>query len=248
MKIRRTITATPVYGLIPSFDNNETLLAGHLIMRDCLEGTLEYNIPDYTITNSLHSRDHQLELSVEIATEWGYPILRQPQPDWVGVRNRDSLSPEDAAEYERCGEVRAERLREPAPARLYEFAAAGWAAWENSEENEVVKQAWRECMEPQGLVDLPETPTEMPPFSMWGEPDENGNYVDIQLELTEHERAIAIADAQCRESVGYKEAEIRVRARGELEAIGKDIESFEATRAEYEEFQKALESVLAEHR
>lgn len=104
-------------------------------------------------------------------------------------------------------------------------------------------------MEPVGLIDLPASPSEMPPASVIPPPVYNADGFAIDpptTAVTQAERDVAVADARCRVESGYTDAFRQARARGELEAIGADIEGFEAARTAYLEYQKGIDAVIAE--
>ncbi|MNW69084.1 hypothetical protein D3C74_480080 [compost metagenome] len=63
--------------------------------------------------------------------------------------------------------------------------------------------------------------------------------------MSDREREVAVIDARCR-AEGYDEAVFHARVEGELAAIGRDVEGFEATRDDYLEYQKRIDAVINE--
>ena len=240
-----TAQYTPVFELVPAFDNGYEGRARNAFMADCLRGVIEYNVPPPGDHEALFSRDHQLMFNEEIAAEWGYPGSRLPRQEAPGV-DPEKVTPEIETEIERCGNEIPAEFRAPAPNILNDLTGAGWGEISANPAVEEATAAWHECMLPLGLVDLPDGPDEMPPTSVRGLSNEEFGYADQELELTEKERSIAIADARCRTESNYDEAFFRARAEGELVAIGKNIEEFEASRTAYEEYEKQIDAVLAE--
>lgn len=237
---------TPVYALVPEFGNSPNDGAIDVFYADCLKDVADYKVPPRSEKADLFSRDHQLMFNEEIAANWGYPALRLPEEEPPGIPS-DDVTQEIETEYARCTEELGEKLSRPDGKFLEEVDSAGWNAEAESTELEDAKAAWRDCMAPLGIVDLPEEPHEMPPSSIRGQPNEGDAYVDMDLELTEEERTVAMEDAKCRTEVSLDLTERKARAEGELAAIGKNIEDFEAARVAYERYGEELQALLAEH-
>lgn len=247
-----TADELPVYALNPAFESDPGDRNNHIFMADCLDGVVEYDVPSSDNHSELFTRTGNFRFNEEIAAEWGYPSLRTElfsNHQAAGIPDGVELTEEQSAENEKCVEEMQEALDEPNPVDLNGFSEAGWDALDGNTAVAEAEDAWRECMEPEGVVDLPESPEEMPSDSLSGnEQTEDGMQVDdTEVDLTEKERDIAIADAKCRSEAGYDDAVFKAEAEGELEAIGKDIETFEAARAEFEDYQERIDTVLAEH-
>src|SRR5690625_465390 len=206
---------TPVYELAPAFDPSEYEYASHVFYADCLKDVVDYDIPEAGARSELFTQDNQLMFNEEIASTWGYPGLRLPRQEAPGISDAD-LTPDVQSEFDRCGDEMSKKMDSPSPVAMNDFYGAGWDATEGNSDIKNAEDKWYECMAPVGVVDLPETPGGMPPESFWGEPNEDGHYADQPVELTEKERDIAMADAQCRTEAGYDEAVFRARAEGEL--------------------------------
>jgi hypothetical protein len=68
-------------------------------------------------------------------------------------------------------------------------------------------QAWRKCMLPRGIDDLPMDPHQMPTPSMIARYGWHGaTVIDSSVPLTSREVTDAVADAKCRDSAGYERA------------------------------------------
>ncbi|MCL2423792.1 MAG: hypothetical protein FWD11_07890, partial [Micrococcales bacterium] len=148
-----------------------------------------------------------------------------------------------------CGKEADARLGSPPERLLNDIEFAGWDAIEGDAGVQKAEQAWHACMEPVGLIDLPASPSQMPPASVIPPPvfDADGFAADPPpTVVTQAERDVAVADARCRAESGYTDAVRKARARGELEAIGANIEGFEAARTAYTEYQKGVDAVIAE--
>jgi hypothetical protein len=76
----------------------------------------------------------------------------------------------------------------------------------NSGEVRTAAEKWRDCMEPEGVADLPDTPADMPSKSLTKRFKlDFGDRLGTS-EVTTAEIAIATADAKCQDSSGYAEA------------------------------------------
>lgn len=88
------------------------------------------------------------------------------------------------------------------------YASLGSDKARASSEVKAAAERWRDCMKPQGISDLPETPESMPSHGLdakYGIPD------DLEGPAAAGEIDVAVADAKCRESSGYTKAFYTVR-------------------------------------
>ncbi|QAY63226.1 hypothetical protein ET495_08195 [Xylanimonas allomyrinae] len=243
-------TTTPVYALVPQFRDPDDIYARELLGRECLAGVVEYrpSRPGEDTNPTFDERTMQIVFTEEIAQQFGYPQLRTiPQPD-TAIPDSVTITAEIQARMVECGQRADERLG-VAPQRLLNAIEA--TAWMGVEDDDAVAQAttrWRECMAPVGLIDLPDRPQLMPTDSIRNAASPTGQDESDSgsVAASEWERGIAVADAHCRTTSGYDRAVHVSRTTAELAAIGADIEGFEAARAEYVEYQKGVDAVIAE--
>lgn len=250
-----TADLTPVYALVPQFRDPNDGYARDLLARTCLQGVTDYPAtPPDPGSGLLDERTGEALFDEQIAAEWGYSSDRsRPVADGNGPdgATSDLLSADEVQEAMiACGEDADARLGRPPERALNEIESAGWDALETSTEVAEAATAWRECMAPAGVIDLPEDPRGMPSESVVPQTatyDEQGAQIDSPtVELTDREREVAVLDAQCREQTGYDRAVLRARAEGELAAIGRNLEGFEAARTGYVEYAKGTDAVIAE--
>jgi len=243
---------TPSYAIVPGYESLDDAYARDLLARDCLGDVVPYQPmhPDET-GKFVDERTGQVVFDEEIAAEWGYSADRlESRPD-TAVPDDVTVTDEILDEMTRCGERADERLGDPPARPIKAIEDAGWDAVGASEELEDAYRAWAECMEPQGVIDLPDAPSEMPSKSVQTEGSRIETAPDV-FELDDsvlpdqREIDVAVADARCRDELDIDGITRRVRATAELEAIGENLEAFEAARADYQDYQRRLDEVIAE--
>jgi hypothetical protein len=239
---------TPVFVLVPEFHDPSDGYARDLLARQCLAGVIEYQAvpPDQLQSPTEDKRTGQPRFDEQIAAQYGYHLA-----DFSDTAVLDPVTVTESvrSKMEACGRETDARLGNLPGGPLEGILDAGWDAIAGDATVRRAEQTWRACMEPVGLIDLPASPQEMPPASLLPPPafDANGIATDSPSTVaTQAERDIAVADARCRAESGYTDAVLQARSRGELEAIGADIEGFEAARAAYTEYQKGVDAVIAE--
>lgn len=246
-----TAERTPVYELVPQFLDPEDGYARDLLARECLRGVIEYRAVPPSLNSALRD-ERTLEplFNEQIAAQWGYPTVRSIPATDSAVPDDIEISDAAFDQMIACGEDADARLGRPPERVLNEIESAGWDALETNAQVAEAAAAWRECMAPAGVIDLPEDPHGMPSESVVPRTatyDDQGAQIDSPtVELTDREREVAVLDAQCREQTGYDRAVLRARAEGELAAIGRNLEGFEAARTGYVEYAKGTDAVIAE--
>lgn len=241
-------TLTPVFALVPQYKDPRDGYARDLLAERCLEGVVQYNAVDPSAEESLiDRRTHQLQFDEEIAQQWGYPVLRLPVTADSAVPDDVEITTEIHEKMVACGQKADERLGVVPERLLSGIESAGWNAVAGDDRVEDASEAWVSCMAPVGVIDLPDTPDQMPSASVVKPPvDSAGNIIDAQVALSEREREVAVADARCRVESGYTAAVLQARVDAELAAIGRDPEGFEASRHDYEEYAAGIDEVVAE--
>ncbi|MET4223968.1 hypothetical protein [Oerskovia enterophila] len=242
-----TATLTPVYELVPQFNDPRDGYARDLLAQECLQGVVEYRPAEPGGEPTLFdARTGQARFDEQIAQQWGYPHLRSEPARDSGVPDGVEITPATQDAMIACGQRTDERLGAVPSRYLSTVEAAGWEAVDGDAGVQEAIQAWRTCMGPAGVVDLPERPVEMPSESVTGPiGDADGMLVDTAVPLSDREREVAVIDARCR-AEGYDDAVFHARVEGELAAIGRDVEGFEATRNDYLEYEKRIDAVINE--
>lgn len=242
-------TLTPVYELVPQYEDERDGYARDLLAQRCLAGVVDYHPTSLEDTSPFtENRTLQPVFNEEVAAQWGYSASRLNDKTAVAIGDTVEITDEIQAAMVKCGERTDERLGTPPMRPLTAIESAGWAVVETDDGVRAAIEDWRQCMEPAGVVDLPADPVQMPPESVRGA-GSTGTGDDPEMKEeppSEREIEVAVMDARCQESAGYVKAVFRARATAELEAIGRDLEGFEAARRDYEEYDKKLDAVIDE--
>lgn len=241
---------TPVYALIPEYNDPRDGHARDLLARRCLEGVVEYEpIQLGEQANFSDERTRELIFDEQVAAQWGYSAQRlHPISDGAAINNV-TTTPAVSEAMQQCGREADERFGTPPQLLPNDVQAAGWDALATSDELDATVARWRECMEPGGVIDLPPNPHEMPSPSVvtpGSQVEENGGLVGTDVLPSAREIEVALLDARCRDESGFTETEFRVRATAELEAIGRNLEEFDAVREEYRRYGEGVDDVIAE--
>ncbi|MGO1315758.1 MAG: hypothetical protein ACTMIR_01800 [Cellulomonadaceae bacterium] len=181
-----TADLTPVYALVPQFRDPNDGYARDLLARACLQGVTDYPAtPPDPGFGLLDERTGEALFDGQIATEWGYSSDRsRPVADGNGPdgATSDLLSADEVQEAMiACGEDADARLGRPPERVLNEIESAGWDASETNAQVAEASAAWRECMAPAGVIDLPEDPRGMPSESVVSQTaayDDQGAQID----------------------------------------------------------------------
>ncbi|MGY1745045.1 hypothetical protein [Blastococcus sp. SYSU D00695] len=238
---------SPVYALVPEYQDPRDTYARNLLLSQCMDGVAEFQVlpPSPDLDPGFEPRTHRRIFSEQIAARWGYQL---PAPATPVVRpDAETYTPAVQERGLRCGERTRARLGEPPASLLGTVESAGWAAVDSSDEVRAAEEAWRACMAPAAIADLPASPNEMPPVSVvprLSEQEQDRPAGSVVPSAREQE--VAVADARCRAEADVDGAELRARAGGELAAIGRDVEAFEAVRAEYREYDARITQVIEE--
>jgi len=244
-----TATLSPAFALVPEYKDPNDGYARDLLAEQCLRGVVEYRaVKPGTAPSLIDERTGQLTFNEEIAAQWGYPQFRLPNSVGSAVPDNVEITPAITDAMRQCGGRTDKRLG-AVPARLLSgIEDAGWDAVGSSAEVQQATVAWRTCMAPAGVIDLPNEPNEMPPASVVNPTrDSQGNETDTaNIALSDREREVAMSDARCRAEVDYDGVVLRTRAEVELAAIGRDIQGFEAGRRAYQEYEKKIDEVITE--
>lgn len=148
--------------------------------------------------------------TVELASKYGYEIAPNLDPSAAAwkeiVANAPTMSDDEQAVFSSCLAGSRKTVHLP-PDYVQTANTFSNDAITNAEQTAGVKStisAWKTCMRPQGISDLPDSPLQMPPPSLSDEYglDQDGGGGDASAE----EVAMAVADAKCQASSGYRQA------------------------------------------
>lgn len=240
-----TTDLTPAYALVSEFGDPRDQYARLLLLKECIKDVETYQVLPPVADSSttvFDPRSGDRRFTLEIAQGWGYQLPPVPATVSSTVLDENLSSSEIVKMEAKCGSKTSARLG-PAPVQfLTGIVDAGWDALKADDDATKTAADWRSCMMPVGIVDLPQTPSEMPSPSVATQTGDGG--AQPATPPSPRERQVAVADVMCRDSAGYTFAVKTARANGELTAIGKDVEGFEAARKAYEAYGVGIEKVI----
>jgi hypothetical protein len=199
--------------------------------------------------------------SVELASEYGYGNSSQIARS-VAVQRASSEAesanrslPESAhAVFDQCLADSREMTNEAAGRDSYELAEqlAGVAYGDAKADDDVEEAAsrWRGCLTEAGVPDLPRSPDQMPPDSIAGLRASNVDGGDASGEdelVPAEEIRVAVADAACRESVGYASALYEAEWRAQSEALAARADDLSRYKQQIDGERARAEAYLTDH-
>lgn len=128
------------------------------------------------------------------------------------------------------------------------LAQAAFAGSLEAPEVKSTAEAWRECMAPRGIEDMPAAPSGMPSeslsdrFELWATPDAGQDVV-----VTQEEIELAVFDAQCRQSSGYEQARYDVEWSRQVTLLAENLTALEDVKSQIEEVDRSISDVIASH-
>jgi hypothetical protein len=131
---------------------------------------------------------------------------------------------------------------------LIDFQFEASAKTDNDDDVIAAEKLWRTCMLPVGISDLPDRPTEMPSpsqvikFGIAG--DDSGRPTDPP---TAAEIPQALADAECRESSGYSEADYQADWTAQSDVLQENLDEITRARTVLDEYHSGVQQIIAEH-
>lgn len=242
----------PTYALVPEYMDPRDRYAEDLLLRRCLQGVVDYEpVVPGVFHEGTEDRTGQPVFTADIAARLGYSARRLQHRPGPVVPDDVAASPLVQKAMETCYEEADKRLGRPPAALLERIEGAGWDALPTNGAYQESLTAWKVCMQPAEVIDLPDKPDEMPSPSVATPgsqiPDADGNITeDSSVPPSAREVEVAVLDARCRAQVAYDRTERRVRATAELENIGRDLDQFEGVRADYHRYGKSVDDVIAE--
>ena len=191
----------------------------------------------------------------EIAGEYGYHEQLDPRINWGDRRkshSEDALFAGDEEAFNSYVECQRQAMRDLGadPDAGYQY---GFPDVEiSSDDQAAVEEAatrWRECVAPLGISDLPADagPSGLPTdsqMSRWGL-DQDVAPWDIPA-ATQEEIDVAVADATCRDSSGWRQAAYDAQWNAQIVYLQKHYKELEAQRAKWEALEQTYLDTIRE--
>lgn len=247
----------PVDAYIPQSDMTVSY-AENVLIGECMEAAgYAWEVPVYDIHAPLAATRNAARrtlFSSEIAATWGYLSAPDTQENAAAQAEFEARPLPDGSEdtFEHCrDQVRADDLPLASGEAMNFAAALGIAADEAARLDPDVLDAagaWRTCMTPLGISDLPDSPAEMPTVTLTQTFGRGSGEADVDLsDLTPsaYEIEVATADAACRESSGWTQARYEAEWTRQVTAVEQNADALERIRAENDEVAARARAVLA---
>jgi len=247
---------------------SEMIGANHaedLLASECMtDAGLSWSIPAIDTTpprKPTRTEGNQRLLTEEIATTYGYrepPIYPEQTLETLSELASRSLSVSEQSTLDKCIADAQHTLPIPADEMNFSSALTMNAYIEAGHDSEVEQAAgrWRECMQPQGISDLPALPdggdSETMPSASLRERFRMDRAADQEDEADEfasagaEEVAIAVADVRCRQSSGFNKAFYAAQWRLQSQALAESVDQLESEQKQIEAWLAQSHEVLAQ--
>lgn len=226
--------------------------AENLLVKQCMASRgIDWPIPTMDVA-ALHSDTTSPSgrslLTPEIAARWGYhhePIYPAEVATQLRKLNSRQLSSSEQATLDGCVGTARATLPRPTTTQLG-TVLANQALTDAATEPTVTKAAaaWRSCMAPQGISDLPQAPD----GTSGGMPSPSQGSTfrleDPTSTASAAEIAAAVADARCRATSGYADALYAAEWAAQSKALAKNADALVRERDALETHRKAARAVI----
>lgn len=191
----------------------------------------------------------------EIAATWGYLSAPSTQQNAAAQEAAEAQPlPEGSDEqfWQCVSDVRADQLPLASSEAMNFASSLGMAADQAARlDSDVLAAAdrWSACMEPLGISDLPDVPSEMPSESLrsqFGRGEKAADVVQAESTASAREIEIATFDAACRDSSGWTEARYEAEWERQVTAVQQNADALERILAENREVEERALAILAE--
>ncbi len=235
---------------IRAVDDGSIAYAENLLVQDCMEKAgFSWPIPSFDPTvrppATWNSTGRRL-FDVQIAEQYGYHLA--PPPDAAAAAeaaalNARSLSSAEQQQLTRC-RTRVERQVSPPDSRLVDsLSGAAYDSALADDDTVAAAAAWRRCLAPEGISDLPDAPNRMPSPSL----ARRFHLGRAGGMASPSEIRVATTDARCRESSGYARQLYDDEVERQLELFARNRDALDRARAATTQNFKKARAVLASH-
>lgn len=251
-----TTWVMPLDQYIPA-DTHAADYAENLLVSPCMtKAGFSWNVPwqdmKASSTTSLNTVGRSV-FSEGLARQWGYHLAPSADSSLAAWKqftqaHVDLSTAEESALTSCLKSARKDLPRLPGSAQI--ASGLGETAFQAALEEKTVKTAaakWRSCMLPQGVSDLPDTPSKMPSNSVALEFGLNGDVSAAAPAVSDAERKLAIADAQCRDSSGYRTAVYDAEWSQQVKLLKDNADELGRVKAAIKKNKSAVDAVIASH-
>jgi hypothetical protein len=192
----------------------------------------------------------------EVARTYGYhsPKVIDPTVEAWTTYSFKQFSPSEQTAFDKCFTSIEDKLPELTPQEMNLAAGMTSNSYESSFQDPKViasAKAWHTCMQPQGIIDLPETPRKMPTPSMvkqFGlDAGSDSEPTAVPTKASPKEQALASADVDCREKSGYGKALYDTEWNLQVKLIQKNGAALQRVEARMHKLDKIVDTIITEH-
>lgn len=244
----REVYALPM-DQIRAVDDGSIGYAANVLVQDCMEKAgFSWPIPSFDPTvrppATWNSTGRRL-FDVQIAEQFGYHLA--PPPDAAAgaeaaALNARSLSPTEERRVGRCRSTTARRVSPPDTRLVDSLAGAAYDSALAEADTVAAARAWKSCLAPEGISDLPDAPNKMPSPSL-----ARRFHLGRAGAASSDEIRVATADAKCRESSGYAKVLYDDEVEQQLELFASNRDALDRARAAATQNLKRARAVMAQH-
>ena len=238
-------------------DTKNSDYAENLLIEPCMvKAGFDWNVPwrdtrsnDGPSWNDAHMRLFTLAL----AKQWGFRIAPSSDPSLTALRSfqreKATISSAEKTALTSClSQARKELPILPGSAqRATTFAQA---AYESAQKDKTVLRAaaaWKKCMVPAGISDLPDLPTRMPSDSIIRRFNIKFDISNIPPQVTQEEITLATTDFECRNKAGYEQALYDAQWSRQATLLAENADELNRVAAQISKHTIAVLAVIASH-
>lgn len=236
----------PVDEFVPH-DISVTDYAENLLVQECMaESGYVWEVPWVDVDAPPPVTTNEVGRTLfdgDLAAAWGYLSAPDARADLAGQAelNARAGTPEEDEQNAACLDaVRADALPLPSSGSRNLASSLGMAADRAARLDPAVLAAaeeWRACMEPLGVSDLPRDPQEMPSESLRAEFGRvpraaDGAGLDALPVAGPREIEVAVADARCRDTSGWRTTRYQAEWERQVTAVAENADALVRAREE----------------
>ena len=238
-------------------DTKNSDYAENLLIEPCMvKAGFDWNVPwrdtrsnDGPSWNDAHMRLFTLAL----AQRWGFRIAPSSDPSLTALRSfqreKATISSAEEAALTSClSQARKELPILPGSAQR--ATAFAQAAYESAQKDKTVLRAaaaWKKCMVPAGISDLPDLPTRMPSDSIIRRFTIKFDISNIPPQVTQEEITLATTDFECRTKAGYEQALYDAQWSRQATLLAENADELNRVAAQISKHTIAVLAVIASH-
>ncbi len=238
-------------------DTKNSDYAENLLIEPCMvKAGFDWNVP----WRDVHSNDgpswndaHVRVFTLALAKQWGYRLAPSPDTSLTALRSfqREKATISDAEKVALTSCLSKARKELPIlPGSAQRATAFAQAAYQGALKDKSVVSAaaaWKKCMIPAGISDLPDLPTRMPSDSIVSRFGIRFEVSNIAPQVSQAEITLATTDFECRDKAGYEQALYDAQWSRQAILLADNADELNRVAAEISKNASAVMAVIASH-